>query len=168
MTPSRPLAIDLFCGKGGWTKGLQAAGFDVIGFDIVAFPGYPGRLVLQDVRTLSGWQFRRASLIVASPPCQDFSRHDIPQCRRKGPPPPDLSLVYALRRIRSFSQVPTVIENVRGSKRWLEPIFGPARRVGSFYLYGGAGAVAYYVRAWSQTSQKAPGQKQPPARRVPG
>lgn len=26
----RPLAIDLFCGLGGWTEGLIAEGFDVI------------------------------------------------------------------------------------------------------------------------------------------
>lgn len=30
----RPLAIDLFCGLGGWTAGLLAEGWDVIGFDV--------------------------------------------------------------------------------------------------------------------------------------
>jgi hypothetical protein len=30
----KPLAIDLFCGLGGWTDGLLAEGWDVIGFDI--------------------------------------------------------------------------------------------------------------------------------------
>jgi len=28
------LAIDLFCGLGGWTEGLLAEGYEVIGFDI--------------------------------------------------------------------------------------------------------------------------------------
>jgi hypothetical protein len=27
-----PLAIDLFCGLGGWAEGLLAEGYDVIGF----------------------------------------------------------------------------------------------------------------------------------------
>jgi len=29
----RLLAIDLFCGLGGWTEGLLAEGYTVIGFD---------------------------------------------------------------------------------------------------------------------------------------
>ena len=29
-----PLAIDLFCGLGGWTEGLLAEGYWVVGFDI--------------------------------------------------------------------------------------------------------------------------------------
>lgn len=31
---TKPLAIDLYCGLGGWTDGLLAEGYDVIGFDI--------------------------------------------------------------------------------------------------------------------------------------
>jgi hypothetical protein len=136
MSSRRPLAIDLCCGKGGWTKGLQKAGFQVIGFDIERFPDYPGELVLQDIRTLHGSQFRDARVILASPPCQEFSRHDIPQTRKLNPPPPDLSLVLAVWRLREESGVPTILENTRGSLPFLEPLLGQARRVGSFWLYG--------------------------------
>lgn len=31
---TKPLAIDLFCGLGGWTEGLLAEGYYVVGFDI--------------------------------------------------------------------------------------------------------------------------------------
>ena len=31
---SKPLAIDLFCGLGGWAEGLLAHGWRVVGFDI--------------------------------------------------------------------------------------------------------------------------------------
>lgn len=30
----KPLAIDLFCGLGGWTEGLLSEGYNVVGFDI--------------------------------------------------------------------------------------------------------------------------------------
>src|SRR6266581_3173589 len=71
---SQPLAIDLFCGLGGWAEGFLAEGYDVVGFDIERHDygtgGYPAQLVLQDVTTLHGSQFREAAVIVASPPCQ--------------------------------------------------------------------------------------------------
>lgn len=72
----KPLAVDLFCGLGGWTDGLLAEGYDVIGFDIERHEYgdhcYPAQLVLQDVTALHGSQFKDAVLIVASPPCQAY------------------------------------------------------------------------------------------------
>lgn len=69
----RCLMIDLYCGLGGWADGALSEGYDVVGFDIerhdYGFGGYPAQLVLQDVLTLHGSQFRDAALIVASPPC---------------------------------------------------------------------------------------------------
>lgn len=65
----KTLCIDLFCGLGGWAEGFLAEGYDVIGFDNERRP-YPGQLVLQDVLTLHGSQFRNAAVIVASPPAR--------------------------------------------------------------------------------------------------
>ena len=31
---SAPLAVDLFCGLGGWTEGLLLEGYRVVGFDL--------------------------------------------------------------------------------------------------------------------------------------
>jgi hypothetical protein len=130
---SQPLAIDLCCGLGGWTRGLMEVGFHVIGFDIEYFAEYPGQLVIQDVRTVSGSRFRHASLIVASPPCQEFSRHDQPWTRRYNPPPPDLSIVQACWRIAAEAGVPIVMENVRGAQKFI----GRASiHYGSQYLWG--------------------------------
>jgi hypothetical protein len=76
------LAIDLFCGLGGWTDGLLAEGYYVVGFDIERHhygdAKYPAQLVIQDVLTLHGSQFKDAALIVASPPCQEFSYMAMP------------------------------------------------------------------------------------------
>src|SRR5690606_6960023 len=44
---------------------------------------YPAQLVLQDVRTIHGSQFRDATLIVASSPCQKYSYMAMPWTRAK-------------------------------------------------------------------------------------
>lgn len=67
----RPRAIDLFCGAGGASAGLVAAGFDVVGVDVKDQPEYPWRFVRADALKieLTGYDF-----IWASPPCQAHSR----------------------------------------------------------------------------------------------
>ena len=137
------LAVDLFCGLGGWTDGLLAEGWDVIGFDIERHDygtgGYPAQLVIQDVLTLHGSQFRNADLIVASPPCQAYSYRAMPWSRAKALPPPDNSLFEACFRIQKEAIaaagrfIPLVVENVRGAQKWV----GRSRwNYGSFHLWG--------------------------------
>src|SRR5689334_7364725 len=141
MKPS--LAIDLFCGLGGWTEGLLAEGWYVVGFDIERHVygehRYPAQLVLQDVLTLHGSQFKDAALIVASPPCQAYSYRAMPWSRAKALPPPDNTLFEACFRIQREAiaaagrHIPLVVENVRGAQKWV----GRARwNFGSFYLWG--------------------------------
>ena len=142
---SRPLAIDLFCGLGGWTEGLLAEGWDVIGFDIERHVygehRYPAQLVLQDVRTLHGKQFKDAHLIVASSPCQEFSYRAMPWKRAKalGPPLLGMELFAQAARIRREAceaagrWIPMVQENVCGAQKYV----GRARwHYGSYYLWG--------------------------------
>ena len=140
---ARPLAIDLFCGLGGWTDGLLAEGWDVVGFDIERHVygehRYPAQLVIQDVRTLHGSQFKGASLIVASPPCQAYSYRAMPWKRAKALPPPDNTLFEACFRIQREAceaagrHIPLIVENVRGAQKWV----GRARwNFGSFDLWG--------------------------------
>ena len=135
----KPLAIDLFCGLGGWTDGLLAEGWNVIGFDNERheYGGekYPAQLVIQDVLTLHGSQFRNASLIVASPPCQEYSYMAMPWTRAKElarqyesgeRDRADLTRLFdaCFRIQREASEaagrhIPLVVENVRGAQRWV-------------------------------------------------
>jgi C-5 cytosine-specific DNA methylase len=151
----KPLAIDLFCGLGGWTEGLLAEGYDVVGFDIerhrYGVHRYPAQLVIQDVLTLHGSQFKDAAIIVASPPCQEYSYMAMPWKRAKAKAAAiraDATGAELERLNRLFNaclriqfeaslaagrHVPLVIENVKGAQPWV----GRARwSFGSFYLWG--------------------------------
>lgn len=132
----RPLCIDLFCGRGGWTRGFLAAGFRVIGVDLTPQPDYPpaATFLQADARQLDGRQFRGCAIVVASPPCQEFSRWDQPWTRARNPPPPSLELVEAARRIAREAGAPRfILENVRGAQRWLGKAI---LRRGPFFLWG--------------------------------
>lgn len=151
----RPLAIDLYCGLGGWTEGLIDQGYYVVGFDIEAHEydddRYPGHLVVQDVLSLHGSQFKHAAVIVCSPPCQKYSYMAMPWSRAKamaddiradetGQKLADLNELFnACFRIQREAaeaaghHIPMVVENVRGAIPWI----GRSRaNCGSMHFWG--------------------------------
>ena len=177
----KPLAIDLFCGLGGWSDGLLAEGWDVIGFDIERHEygehRYPAQLVLQDILTLHGSQFRHASLIVASPPCQEFSHMAMPFSRGRqiaaalrgnGDFPSgytgsrtisELTALFdaCFRLQREASEaagrhIPLVVENVKGAQPWV----GRAKwHYGSYYLWGDIPALMPSVASLRKSKHEA-------------
>jgi hypothetical protein len=151
----KPLAIDLYCGLGGWTDGLLAEGYDVVGFDVEQHVygdhRYPAQLVVQDVLTLHGSQFKSAALIVASPPCQAYSFMAMPwrigkaraaaiRADETGAELERLNALFnACFRIQREAceaaghHIPLIVENVRGAQPWV----GRSRWAhGSFHLWG--------------------------------
>lgn len=160
------LAIDLYCGLGGWAEGFLAEGYDVIGFDIERHDygtgGYQGQLVLQDVLTLHGSQFRDAAVIVASPPCTEYSymampwsraKHiaralrgdcaDFPEGYKGSRTRCELNRLFdaCFRIQREASEavgqhIPLIVENVKGAQPWV----GTAKaNFGSYYFWGDIG-----------------------------
>ena len=90
MLNGKPLCVELFCGCFGWSAGWLAEGGIAIGFDIEHFEHHGpvpdgAMLVLQDVLTLHGSQFKDADLILASPPCVKYSWLAMPWSRSKDP-----------------------------------------------------------------------------------
>jgi len=148
-----PLCIDLFAGMFGFSAGWLELGGRVIGFDIEHLPHHgpvpaSAELVLQDVRTLDGAQFKNASLILASPPCQAYSYRAMPWKRAKALPPPSNELFDACFRIQSEASeaaghhIPLIVENVKGAQPWV----GRAKaHFGSFYLWGDVPAIMPWV-----------------------
>lgn len=151
----KPICYDLFSGLGGWSEAFLAEGYRCVGFDIEAHEygdhKYPGELVLRDVRSIHGSELKDATVIVASPPCQEYSYMAMPWSKAKAKRAAilaDKSGAALARLNQLFSEcfriqreaieaaghfIPMVVENVRGAQEWV----GRARwNYGSFYLWG--------------------------------
>lgn len=110
--------LDLFCGRGGWSKPFVEDGHEVIGIDFEDFTSvYPGKFIKKDIRKVNGNDFKGFDLIIGSPPCKEFSqqtssregRYGIKKDIKKG-----LELIYEFERIVREAQPRFwAFENVR-------------------------------------------------------
>lgn len=164
--PSRlqnDLLAELFAGCFGWSIGWLEMGGRSIGFDLEHLEHHGevpagAQLVIQDVRTIHGSQLKNVSLILASPPCTEYSYMAMPWKRSKQIAAALVgqaefpagytgsrtieelnSLFNACFRIqREASEaaghhIPMVVENVCGAQKWV----GRAKwKHGNWYLWG--------------------------------
>lgn len=134
MSTEKPRALDLFCGAGGATRGLQRAGFHVTGIDIKSQPRYCGDEFYQADALefpLHGFDF-----IWASPPCQAYTVARNIQ-KREHP-----RLIGHIRHRLIAAAIPYVIENVPGA-----PLRDPRILCGtSFGLRVKVGSTWYELR----------------------
>lgn len=140
----------------------MAEGYRVRGYDIERHEygdeRYPAELVLQSILDIDGADLADAALIVASPPCQEFSYMAMPWTRAKqvaralrgrdefpagyagsrtiGELTALFDACFRIQREASAAagrRIPLIVENVRGAVPWV----GRARwNFGSYYLWG--------------------------------
>jgi len=122
--------LDLFSGMGGWSQAFRERGHDVVTVDIEE------RFNPTTVADLSTWEpDGHYDVILASPPCIEFSKASMPWYEDIEP---DMTLLKStLRIIEKVKPTYWVIENVRGAVPYFEEYLGrPKARFGSRYLWG--------------------------------
>lgn len=120
-------ALDLFCGAGGASKGLEDSGLfsEIVGVDIKDQPNYPYKIITDNVFDLCFWDICKYDFIWASPPCQHYTRmlNHGQQNRNKYP-----DLIQETRSLLERTGKPYVIENVIGA-----PLIKPIMLCGEMF-----------------------------------
>ena len=127
-----PVMVDLFCGRGGWTKGFQAHGWHCIGIDLNHQPDYPGEFIQADIAQLI--ELPPADFYCCSSPCEQFSVHGMKHFH-PNPKWPwlGIALFEHARQLIEATGKPYVMENVRAAQRFIgrsDYHFGP------FHVWG--------------------------------
>jgi len=131
--------LDLCCGMGTWSIGFHRAGFECTGIDVFDM-AYPYDLILADIRV---WHpAKHYDVIVASPPCTEFSTLLRLAVARGQRGPADIQkgieLVEACKRVvDEVNPAFWILENVKGSEEHISKLLGPPKlKRGPWYLWG--------------------------------
>jgi hypothetical protein len=124
--------VDLFCGRGGWTKGFLAHGWRCIGIDLFPQPDYPAEFIQADIAHLI--ELPLADFYCCSSPCENFSLFKL-KMFHKNPKWPwmGISLFGYARQLIEATGKPFIMENVSGAEAFVGKAdyhFGP------FYVWG--------------------------------
>ncbi len=116
----RKRILDAFCCAGGAAKGYHDAGFEVVGVDIAPQPNYPYEFHQGDAIEFIRDHGHEFDAVHSSPPCQDACALTAGNRRRAGWTDTHTDLIPPTRKVladvRARTGIPTVMENVQGSK----------------------------------------------------
>lgn len=134
----KPKTVDLFCGCGGISCGMERAGFDVIaGFDTegvflqsfsVNFPNAKAILrdlsttALDDLLDLIGMKQGELDLLTGGPPCQGFSKN-VPRKNRYFEDPKNKLVVAFLKVAEKMRPRFVLMENVAEMKNGFDQTY---------------------------------------------
>lgn len=119
------IALDLFCGAGGASKGIAACGYEVEGVDNKPMPNYPYEFFCEDAVEFMQNGLNHYDFIWASPPCQAYSWSS---AGRRNAGNEYVDLVEITRHYLQSSSVPYIIENVVGA-----PLLDPVVLCGTMF-----------------------------------
>ena len=129
--------IDLYCGLGGWVQAFPKS-WDITGYDIMDFSKeYPFKFIQCELMKHNNFP-GNVDLIVASPPCTEFSKSSLPKswaCNRNKEPDIEFALKLFNRAREIINQVKPkywIIENVRGAVKFVGK---QDYKIGSRYLW---------------------------------
>ena len=134
----RKVVWDLCSGLGGWSEAFVQDDWIVIRIEINPELAHIPHTYTLDVHDWYDWyqQFPSPDLILASPPCTEFS---LAQNFHDGRvEEPDLDILLSIIDIMQILKPKFwCVENVVGACRFFEPILGKHRqRAGPFFLWG--------------------------------
>lgn len=130
--------LDLFSGLGGFSKAFKDNGCKVLTID--SNPEFKPDICIDIMELkkslISKYRF---DVILASPPCTEFSKDSMPDSwnKNRSVNPNTLLLQKTLKIIYWVDPKYWIIENVSGARPYFYPFLGkPRKKVGSRYLWG--------------------------------
>ncbi|MEM0134394.1 MAG: DNA cytosine methyltransferase [Thermoplasmatales archaeon] len=118
--------IDLFCGTGGWVSAFPEGEYEIYGYDIEDFSSeYPGNFIQADLMSYDSFP-ENVLLVVASPPCTDFSKSSMPPTWKSVVKnPPDVQ-----RGVNLYKRTYEIIDKMK-PKYWIvENVWAAQKYVG--------------------------------------
>ena len=130
--------LDLFSGLGGFSQAFKDRGHIVITVD--NNPKFKPD-VCKDIMKLTKKDFNgfNFDIVLASPPCTEFSKSTMPDSwnKKRTVNPDTLLLQKTLKVLYWIKPRWWIIENVRGAVPYFDLLIGkPVKKVGSRYLWG--------------------------------